>query len=102
MAPEARSKFGAPMFEPEVFWKQMYCIEASRVHVNMLGLFGAPRSDLAPPEWLGAWGITPPCPRVTPLYISALQPFSHCGTPDILSHLSWNPINKNRKNTNYL
>jgi len=24
-------------------------------------------------------------------YISALQPFWHHGTPDILSHLSWNP-----------
>jgi len=29
MAPGARSKFGAPMFEPEVFRKQMYCIEES-------------------------------------------------------------------------
>jgi len=26
----------------------------------------------------------------------------HRGTPDILSHLSWNPINKNLKDTNYL
>ena len=23
------NKFGAPMFEPEVFWKQMYCFEKS-------------------------------------------------------------------------
>ena len=29
MAPRARSKFGAPMFEPEVFRKQMFCIEES-------------------------------------------------------------------------
>jgi len=29
MAPGARSKFGAPMMEPEVFGKQMYCIEDS-------------------------------------------------------------------------
>jgi len=29
MAPGARHKFGAPMFEPEVFRKQMYCIEGS-------------------------------------------------------------------------
>jgi len=27
MGPGARSKFGVPMFEPEVFRKQMYCIE---------------------------------------------------------------------------
>jgi len=38
MAPGARSKFGAPMFEPEVFRKQMYCTE---VLVTLLGLFGA-------------------------------------------------------------
>jgi len=29
MAPGARSKFGAPMFEPEVFRKRMYCVEES-------------------------------------------------------------------------
>jgi len=29
MAPGARNKFGAPMFEPEVFRKQMYCYEKS-------------------------------------------------------------------------
>jgi len=29
MEPGARSKFGAPMFEPEVFQKQMHCIEES-------------------------------------------------------------------------
>jgi len=38
MAPGARSKFGAPVFEPEVFRKQMYCTE---VRVTLLGLFGA-------------------------------------------------------------
>jgi len=31
MAPGARSKFGILMFELEVFWKQMYCIEESTV-----------------------------------------------------------------------
>jgi len=29
MAPGARNMFGASMFEPEVFRKQMYCIEES-------------------------------------------------------------------------
>ena len=38
MAPEARSTFGAPMFEPEVFQKQMHSTE---VLVTLLGLFGA-------------------------------------------------------------
>jgi len=41
MAPGARSKFGDPMFEPEVFRKQMYCTE---VRVILLGLFGVPQS----------------------------------------------------------
>jgi len=38
MAPGARSKFGAPVFEPEVFRNQMYCTE---VLVTWLGLFGS-------------------------------------------------------------
>jgi len=47
MAPGARNKFAAPMFEPEVFRKQMYCFE--KVLMTLLGLFG-PRSDSAPGE----------------------------------------------------
>ena len=40
----ARSKFGAPMFEPEVFRKQMYCIEEStKKYVTFLGLFDTPQ-----------------------------------------------------------
>jgi len=78
MAPGARSKFGAPMFEPEVFRKQMCkCTEdfeksdliefaylanrgvtrgvkgtkfPGRRIVILFGLFGAPRSHL-PPLW---------------------------------------------------
>ena len=43
-----------PLFEFEVFWKQMYCIEESTSDtVGTFGrhqqLFGAPRSDLASP-----------------------------------------------------
>ena len=29
MAPGARSKFGTPIFESEVLWKQIHCIEES-------------------------------------------------------------------------
>jgi len=29
MALWARSKFGTPMFEPEIIWNQMHCIEES-------------------------------------------------------------------------
>jgi len=55
MAPGARSKYGAPMFEPEVFQKQIHCIEESSLLVTLLGLFSAPSSDSAPGE------LCPPC-----------------------------------------
>jgi len=34
------------MFEPELFWKQIHCIEESTC--DILGLFGVPSSDSAP------------------------------------------------------
>jgi len=37
------------MFEPELFRKQMYCIEESTVLVTLLGIFVALRSYSAPP-----------------------------------------------------
>jgi len=46
MGPGARSKFGAPMFKPKVFRKQMYSIEKGTC--DILGTFLRPRSDLAP------------------------------------------------------
>jgi len=45
MAPGERSKFGAPMFESEVFWKQMHCTEESTC--DILWDFSVPRSDSA-------------------------------------------------------
>ena len=58
MEPGARRKFGAPMFEPEVFQKQMYCIEKSAC--DIVGLS-------APPLWFGTRGIVPSLPpQVTP------------------------------------
>jgi len=47
MAPGARRKFGVPMFEPEVFLKQMYGIEENTC--DIVGTFGAPRSESVPP-----------------------------------------------------
>ena len=41
----ARSKFGAAVYEPEAFPKQMYCTE---VHVTLLGLLDATQSFGAP------------------------------------------------------
>jgi len=53
MAPGARSKFDAHMFAPEVFRKQMHCIE------KLLGTFRHLRSnsvpgELCPPALAGA------------------------------------------------
>jgi len=54
VASGVRSKFGAPIFEPDVFWKQIYRIEESTC--DIVGTFwrppqsfGAYRSCLAPP-----------------------------------------------------
>jgi len=47
MAPGARSKFGAPMFEPEVFRKQMYCIQESACDV--VETFWRPHKHSVPP-----------------------------------------------------
>jgi len=54
MAPGARSKLGAPMFEPEVFRNKMHCIEESTCDIvgtwNLeLGTFRRPHSHLALP-----------------------------------------------------
>ena len=63
MAPEAESKFDAPMFEPEICRRQMEgqaSIEESTC--DIIGIFGAPHRDSAPGE------MCPPCPSlVTPL-----------------------------------
>jgi len=47
MAPEPRSKFGASIFAPEVFRKQMYGIEESSC--DIVRTFRRPRSDSVPP-----------------------------------------------------
>jgi len=49
----ARSKFAAPMFEPEVFRKQMQCIEESTC--DNVGTFRRL------PQWFGARGLCPSC-----------------------------------------
>ena len=46
MAPGARSKFAAPMVQPEVFRKQKYCEESI---CDIIGTFRGPRRDLVPP-----------------------------------------------------
>jgi len=64
MAPGARSKFGAPMLEPKIFRKRMYCIEESTC--DTVGTF---RRD---PHSFGA-PIVIRCPgHCTPLVPSSL------------------------------
>jgi len=69
MAAEAKSKFGAPMFEPEVIRKHMHCIEESTCDIVVTfrrppQSFAAPRSDSV------AEGLCPLCPPfVTPLSV---------------------------------
>jgi len=46
MAHGAKSKFVAPVIEPEVFRKQMYCTE--KCICDIVGTFRRPCSDLAP------------------------------------------------------
>jgi len=74
MAPGARSKFGAPIFEPEDLRKQMYCnVECMR---DIVAIFwrprnhSAPRSISAPPEWSGARVIAPLAPSLRPCWLN--------------------------------
>ena len=52
-----------PMFEPEVFRKQIYCIEDT---CDIVGTFRRPHNDTAP-------GIVPPSALVTPLQIGCVD-----------------------------
>jgi len=88
MATGARlCKFATPMFEPEAFQKQMYCIEENTC--DIVGAFWCPRShsvsptviqhpqnDSAPKEWL------PFAPLVTPLTVMI-----NCYSCPLFSHL---------------
>jgi len=57
----ARSKFSATMFEPEVFRKQMYCIEESTC--NIVGTFPNPPAIIQRPHCLSEPGeLRSPCP----------------------------------------
>ena len=50
------------------------CIVLKKVLVTLLGLYGAPHSISATPEWFGARGIAPPCiPRYAPADWTIMQ-----------------------------
>jgi len=69
MAPVARSKFGTPMFEPEVFRNQMYCIEESTCDI-VVTFRRSPQSLGAPVV------IRRPVNLLPPLVTSLLAPIS--------------------------
>jgi len=88
MVPGARSKFGAPMFETEVFRKQMYCTEESTCGIvgtfrRPLQWFGAPivtrrpgnRGPLAP-RYAPARRLVEPNQRSVPNQCSNIRSFS--------------------------
>ena len=56
---QGKEKFGAPMFEPEIFRKHMYCIEESTCEWR---LFGAPCCQSAPPAVIPRLGNCAPFP----------------------------------------
>jgi len=66
MAPGARSKFGASMFEPEVFRNQMYCIEESTC--DIVGTFRRSQQSFGAPEVIRRRGNCAPfaSPRYDP------------------------------------
>ena len=69
MAPGTRRKLGAPILEPEVFRKQMCCIEESTG--DIAGIFRRPpRSDFAPHSDLAPGKLC--APLVAPLTVQYL------------------------------
>ena len=57
-APASRSKFGPSVFEPEVFRKQIYCIEESTC--DIFGTFRSPSQWSDTPIFIRSPGIVPP------------------------------------------
>jgi len=68
MASGARSKFGFPIFEPDAFRNQMFCIEEGIYGIAGTCLlpqsFGAPRSDSVPGNSI----LLAPHPRYVPVF----------------------------------
>jgi len=86
MAPGAISKFGAPMFEREVFRKQTYCIEESVC--DIFGNFSAPRvvirrprSDSAPHSNSAPEKLWPPSYAPAPKF-----------EPEVITEQEWTPV----------
>jgi len=73
MAPGARSKYGTLMFEPEVFRKQLYCIEESTY--DIVGTFRRSPQSFGAPVVIRRPGNCSPCPP-------SLRPWLHRQQPE--------------------
>jgi len=73
MALGARRKFGAPIFEPELFRKQIHCIEESTC--DIFGTCRRPRSDSGPHIDSAPGELRSPSPLITPLASAQLRKF---------------------------
>jgi len=64
--PEARNKIDAPMFEPEVFWKQMHCVEEGTLlgflycREYIVGTFCTKRTVLKKVHFWRCWDFLAP------------------------------------------
>jgi len=65
MAPGTRSKFGAPMFEPEIFRKHIHCIEESTCELSQCWDFSVLPAVISPSNSNSAPGELCP-PRYAP------------------------------------
>ena len=81
MAPEARGKIGAPMFETKVFVKQMHCIEKSTC--NIVGIFRRPSQSFCSPAVI--WHPENCLTLVTPLRIAQILSFEIASFFDCVS-----------------
>jgi len=67
MAPGARSQFGAPVFEPEIFRRQVYCIEESTC--DIVATFRQSSQSFGSPTVIGRpVNCDPLGPPLTPLH----------------------------------
>jgi len=91
MAPGTRKKFGAPIFEPEVFGKQMYCFEKVLVALWVLAPAVIRRPENIPHDLsLRFW-----CYAIKIGYVQKINKFSY---PNVMNFYSinictfWNTI----------
>jgi len=89
MGPGARSKFGAPIFEPGVFRKQMYCVNESTC--DNVGTFRRLTQSFGAPTVIWRQGncaplVPPPYAAVPLIYVNWID--SHSRVEDGVTFVS--------------